>query len=147
MLQVYAPPAKLLPLLQCKQLQNSHGHQAVLLCFILCYLNGTVQVPDAKSVGNSLPQATSGRLAWLGFLSIWQLFTSSVSHLITTPKLMALNIHSGLWISLDMILFNFICAYAKLDRNSLRHLINNSGMNFLKPKGYLLTTARCELSV
>lgn len=62
-------------------------------------------MPDAKSVGNRQHLAT-----WLvEYLAAF----NQLSHLITTPKLMILNIHSGLRISLDMILFNFICAYAK----------------------------------
>lgn len=52
-------------------------------------------MPDAKSVGNSLPQATSGHLAWL-FKYLAAFNQLRVSHLITTPKLMILNMHSGL---------------------------------------------------
>lgn len=88
-------PAKLLPLLQSKQLQSPHGHQAALQCFPLGCLIGTVQVPDVKSIGNSLPQATSGHLALL----VEHLAASDqlrVCHLITTPKLMTLNMVSAL---------------------------------------------------
>lgn len=120
MLQVYAPPAKLLPLLQSKRLQNSHGHQAVLLCILLCYLNGTVQVPDAKSVGNSLPQATSGHLAWLfEYLAAFNQFSQSSDY---NTKANGSEHSLRSIISLDMILFNFICAYAKSDGHSLRDL-------------------------
>lgn len=50
---------------------------------------------DAKSAGNSLPQATSGHLAW-SFKYLAAFNQLRVSHLSATPKLMILNMHSGL---------------------------------------------------
>ena len=136
-------PTKLLSLLQSKQLQNVQGHCATLLCLLLCCLNGTALVPDAKCVGNSLPEATSGHLAWLHeYLAAFNQLR--VSHLITTSELMILNMRSGPWISFDMVLFHFyLCLCWIRQKTFKRPLGNSSGIGFLKQKDYLLTTARC----
>lgn len=98
---------------------------------------------DVKSLENSLPQATSGHLAWL-FEHLTVFNQLRVCHLITTPKLMILNTHSVLCISFDMILLNFYLCLSRTMQKFFKRLLGNStGMGFLKQKDYLLTTTRC----